>query len=415
MAALLTALTSFARCLPDFSKIFNQVAPSVVNIYTEKQIKLSPNNAFEYFSQLYGYMPKKITRRSLGSGVIYSSKGYIITNYHLVANVDRVKVILKDGTELPAKMIGYDKGTDIAVLKVEGGKNLIPAKLGNSDSLKIGEWVLAIGNPFGLSYTATAGIVSAKGRIIGERVYDQFIQTDASINPGNSGGPLVNGKGEVVGINTAVFRKAQGIGFAIPINLVKSVVYQIITTGTVSRGWLGLEAKDTDKPVKGALITKVIKGGPADRAGIKRGDIIIGFNDKRVTKTLDLPMWTAETPPGTVITLKVWRKGKIIEKKVKVGRLKELNLSNKTLRILRKLGITLGKDQEGFFIKEVSPKSPAEESMLKPKDRILEINKIPVKSSNDIDRALSRAKSGDFILLRIQRKSKRLFVAVQVP
>ena len=410
---LLLTVGSKAQCLPDLTKAFKKVAPSVVNIFTEKKVKLRPNNPYQYFAQLYGKLPKEITKRSLGSGVIFSENGYIVTNYHVVAGTDSIKVILKDGTILPAKLVGYDRGTDIAVLKVDPkGHKLVPAPLGDSDKLEIAQWVLAIGNPFGLSYTATAGIVSAKGRIIGERAYDQFIQTDASINPGNSGGPLVNAKGEVVGINTAVVRNAQGIGFAIPINLVKNVVTQIITTGKVERGWLGIVAEDTPE---GARVTAVIKGGPAERAGIKKGDIILSFNGKPVKKTSDLPLWTAETKPGSTVILEILRNGKKIRKKLTVGTLKETLLSSRSRKILNAIGIKIKKDKHGFYVAEVKPKSPASQSMVKPKDRILEINRVPIKTSEDIDKALSQVRSGDFILMKVKRKNRKLYIAIPVP
>ncbi len=410
---LILSSTLYAQnCLPDFTKAFKKVAPSVVNIFTLKRVKLKPNNPYEYFAQLYGKMPKEITKRSLGSGVIYSSDGYIITNYHVVEGVQEIKVVLKNGVELPAKVVGFDRGTDIAVLKVNPkGVKLTPAPLGDSDKLEIAEWVIAIGNPFGLSYTVTAGIVSAKGRIIGHKAYDQFIQTDASINPGNSGGPLVNAEGKVVGINTAIVKKAQGIGFAIPINLVKSVVSQIISKGKVSRGWLGVEAKDTPK---GVLITKVVKGSPAQKAGLKKGDIIIEFNGKKVDSVVQLPMWTAEIPPGTPILIVVRRNNKTITKTVVLGTLKELNLSERTLKILHRLGIKLASDQDGFYIKEIKPQSPASESHLKAGDRIVEINKVPIHSADDIEKALRNSHSGDFILIKVRRKGKKLYVAIRL-
>ncbi len=417
LVLLLTTTTKATTNLPNLTEAFKRVAPSVVNIFTVKKIKLKPNNPYEYFAQLYGKMPKQITRRSLGSGVIYSSDGYIITNYHVVENAPNdIRVVLRDGTVLKAKLVGYDRGTDIAVLKVNPkGHKLVPAPLGDSDKLQIAEWVIAIGNPFGLSYTVTAGIVSAKGRIIGDKAYDQFIQTDASINPGNSGGPLVNAKGEVVGINTAIIKNAQGIGFAIPINLVKNVVSQIIAKGKVVRGWLGVEAEDVKPPKKGALITKVAPGGPAAKAGLKPGDIIVSFNGKKVNRTADLAMWIAEAQPGTEVKVKILRGGKLIEKKVVLGTLKELELSRRTLKLLKILGIKLAKGKEGYYVESVAPKSPAEESMLRKGDIILEINRRPIKSASDIEKALRHVRRGDFILVRVKREGKRYYIAIPVP
>ncbi len=413
LALILLSSPVWAQGLPNLTKAFKRVAPSVVNIFTVKKVKLKPNNPYQYFAQLYGKMPKQITKRSLGSGVIYSASGYIITNYHVVEGTPDIKVVLKDGTVLPARLVGYDRGTDIAVLKVDPkGHRLIPAPLGDSDRLEIAEWVIAIGNPFGLSYTVTAGIISAKGRIIGERAYDQFIQTDASINPGNSGGPLVNARGEVVGINTAIIKNAQGIGFAVPINMVKNVVHQLITRGKVSRGWLGVEAEDTKE---GARITSVVKGGPADKAGLKPGDVIISFNGKRVKRTADLPMWTAETPPGTKVKVEILRGKKPMTLWVVLGTLKELNISKRSLKILSHLGITLESKGGKLYVKAVRPKSPASESMLMPGDELLQMNNVDIKGPEDVDRALKRLRRGGFLLLRVKRKEKKLYIAIPVP
>ncbi|BAT71312.1 protease Do [Thermosulfidibacter takaii ABI70S6] len=412
-ALLLCSVLTYAKKTPRLTEAFKKVAPSVVNIFTVKKIKLKPNNPYQYFAQLYGKLPKEITKRSLGSGVVFTKDGYIVTNYHVIEGMDEIKVQLKDGTVLSAKIVGFDKGTDIAVLKVDPkGHELQPAPLGNSDKLEIAEWVLAIGNPFGLSYTATAGIVSAKGRIIGEKAYDQFIQTDASINPGNSGGPLVNEYGEVVGINTAIIKNAQGIGFAIPINLVKNVFNQIVTTGKVSRGWLGVAAENSKE---GPVITEVIKGSPAEKAGLKKGDIILSFNGREVKDIKDLPLWIAETKPGSRVTITVLRKGKKLTKEVTIAELKESPLSERSQKILEILGIRVEKDEKGFFVKEVQPKSPASESMLKAGDRILEINKIKISSAEDIDKALSQVRRGSFLLLRVLRNGKKLYIAIPVP
>ena len=414
-------------CLPDFSLVAEKVNPSVVNVFTTRIVKLPQNDVFSFFfSQLYGRRPpKELKKRSLGSGFILDKKGFIATNYHVVKAASEIKVKLYNGSIYEAQVIGYDPGTDLALLKINAPESqLKPAVLGDSDKLKIGEWVLAIGNPFGLSYTVTAGIVSAKGRILGEKAYDQFIQTDASINPGNSGGPLVNIRGEVVGINTAIIAKAQGIGFAIPINIAKNVFSQLMKTGKVVRGWFGVEAVNLTSnlakklgisELKGAYVTSVVKGSPAEKAGIKKGDVIISFNGKEVKKTSDLPLWVAETAPGTKVPVEIIRDGKIVKVFVVLEELKELGISERTKRILSILGITLDKMDGKFIISQVAPRSPAFESGLQKQDIILEINRVKIKDASSIDRAFSRVRPGGFILFKVLRNERKLYIAVQAP
>ena len=414
-------------CLPDFSSVAERVNPSVVNIFTTRVVRVPQNDVFSFFfSQLYGRKPpKELKRRSLGSGFVLDKEGFIATNYHVVRDASEIKVKLYDGSVYTAKVVGYDPGTDLALLKIKANPDeLKPALLGDSDKLKIGEWVLAVGNPFGLSYTVTAGIVSAKGRILGDRAYDQFIQTDASINPGNSGGPLVNVRGEVVGINTAIIARAQGIGFAIPVNLAKNVFSQLKKTGRVVRGWFGVEATDVTPEVaeklhlpepSGALVTEVIKGSPAEKAGIKKGDVIVAFGGKKVKKTRDLPLWVAETPPGTKVPVDVIRKGRKLRLYVVLEELKELGISDYSKRVLAVLGIKLDKKDNHYVISKVKPHSPAYESGLQEGDVVLEINKIPLKDNEALDKALKRVRPGSFVLFRIKRAGRNLYIAVRAP
>ncbi len=419
--------TEKCLCIPDFSSVAEKVNPSVVNIFTTRVIQVPQNDVFSFFfSQLYGRKPpKEFKKRSLGSGFILDKAGFIATNYHVVKGASEIKVKLYNGSVYTAKVVGFDPGTDLALLKIKASPNeLKPVKMGDSDKLKIGEWVLAIGNPFGLSYTVTAGIVSAKGRILGDRAYDQFIQTDASINPGNSGGPLVNIKGEVVGINTAIIAKAQGIGFAIPINMARNVFSQLKKTGKVVRGWFGVEATDVTPDVAeklqlsetvGALVTGVVKGSPADKAGIVKGDIIIAFNGKKVKETKDLPLWVAETPPGTRVPVDIIRDGKKIRLYVVLEELKELGISDYSKRVLSILGIKLDKKEKKFVISQIRRNSPAYDSGLQEGDEVLEINRIPIKDEGSLDKALRRVRPGSFVLFRVKRKERKLYIAVKAP
>ncbi|MGB9668114.1 MAG: trypsin-like peptidase domain-containing protein [Thermosulfidibacteraceae bacterium] len=324
LVLLLSTTTNSYSLIPSssFAPIVKKVAPSVVNIFTEQKVYISRGLA-EFYSQIFKIPPERLMKKtSLGSGVIVSKDGLVVTNYHVVEKAVNIRVVLYDGSIYNAKIIGSDKRSDVALLKILANRNFIPAKLGDSDKLDVGDIVLAIGNPFGLSCTVTAGIVSAKGRILGEDFFDQFIQTDASINPGNSGGPLVNTRGEVVGINTAILSNAQGIGFAIPINTVKFIVNQLITKNRVERGWFGVEAVNLNPQIatqkklpvnRGALITSVIPNSPAYKAGIRPNDVIIEYDGKTIEDTAKLPILVGETPPGKRVKVKIIRNNKIMD------------------------------------------------------------------------------------------------------
>jgi len=318
------------RMVPvDVPQLFKGVSPAVVNISTTQVVKFNRprmRNPFgqqdpfdEFFNNFFGRMPKEQKRRSLGSGFIVSSDGYILTNNHVVEKADEVTVTLLDKEEFKAKVVGTDPKIDIALIKIDAKKKLTYVTLGDSDKLEVGEWVVAIGNPFGLGHTVTAGIVSAKGRIIGSGPYDDFIQTDASINPGNSGGPLFNLKGEVVGINTAIVQGGQGIGFATPVQLARSVLDQLKEKGKVTRGWLGVYIQPLTPDAaenlglsgrRGALVSDVTSGGPAEKAGIRSGDVIVGFNGKEIRDEHELPQAVAVTKPGTTVNVRLIRGGK---------------------------------------------------------------------------------------------------------
>jgi len=328
--------------------------------------------------------------------------------------------------------MGRDPKTDLALLKIEGGSDLHPLKLGNSEDLKVGSWVVAVGSPFGLEQTVTQGIVSGKGRVIGSGPYDDFIQTDASINPGNSGGPLINMKGEVIGINTAINPSGQGIGFAIPIDMAKSIIPQLEQKGSVTRGWLGigiqqmtpaLEKSFGLKDKEGVLVADVFKGGPAEKAGLERGDVIVRFDGKDVAESKDLSRIVAATPVGKMVNVKIMRDGKEMERTVRVGEM-EKKTETAQLPSRKSLGITvqeltpeiaqdLGlKHETGVVVTSVEPGSPAADAGIQTGDVIQEVNRKPVNDVRDFSQKIEQAKSQDNVLLLIQRGQNSLFAAV---
>ncbi len=317
-----------------FADAAKQAIPAVVNIFTQKQVR-GPRNPFtddpvfrHFFGDRFDPRPREVS--NLGSGVIASSNGYILTNHHVVDGAEEIQVALADGRTVPAQVVGADPETDLAVLKISADK--LPAiTFGQSDGLRVGDWVLAIGNPFGVGQTVTLGIVSALGRThLGINTFENFIQTDAAINPGNSGGALVDGAGNLVGINSAIYSRtggSQGIGFAIPVSLAKQVMEQIIRDGGVTRGWVGIEVQDLSPELaesfdlsatEGALIAGVLKGGPADRAGVKPGDVLLNVNGKAVEDSSSLLNLIAALKPGEQAMLAVSRKKQTMEFSVKV-------------------------------------------------------------------------------------------------
>jgi len=357
-----------------------------------------------------------------------------------VRNADAIKVKLADQTEFEARLIGKDDKTDLALIKIRRSGGELPyARLGNSSLLEVGDWVMAIGNPFGLEHTVTAGIVSAKGRVIGAGPYDNFIQTDASINPGNSGGPLINAAGEVVGVNSAIFSQTGanvGIGFAIPIDLAKKVADQLRKNGRVVRGWLGIRAQDVTPQAAAALglnrggemamVTEVAEGSPAAEAGIKTNDIVVEYNGKPVPKSHEFPAVIADAPPGQKATLKIIRDKKEQTVAVKIGELPDesdpgqqieardaeigLRVQRITAEGARRLGLSSTK---GVMIVEVQSGSPADQVGLEPADVIREVNQRPVNNVKDFERAVRQARRGDRILLLVQRGDNAVFFAVK--
>ena len=429
---------------PSFAAIAKKTMPVVVNISTTTQRsgRGGANDPIdEFFNRFFGESPpKENSQRSLGSGILISKDGEILTNYHVVRNADVIKVKLADQTEFEARLIGKDDRTDLAIIKIRrSGGNLPFARLGSSSHLDVGDWVMAIGNPFGLDHTVTAGIVSAKGRVIGAGPYDNFIQTDASINPGNSGGPLINAAGEVVGVNSAIFSQTGGnvgIGFAIPIDLAKKVADQLRKNGKVVRGWLGIRAQDVSPQlasslgiVRGgemAVVTEVTEGSPAAEAGIKTGDIVVAFNGKPVPRSHDFPSVIADTPPGQKVTLKIVREKKEQTVAVKIGELpdesdasqqieaKDAEIGLRVQRITPEAARRLGMNStKGGIVVEVQPGSPADQVGLEPADVIREVNQRPVNNVKDFQLALRQGRRGDRILLLVQRGDNAVFFAVK--
>jgi serine protease Do len=449
--------------LPSLSETAKNASPAVVNISTtqkvERRRRMPPfpmpgpgpgpgpgPNPFggddpfeEFFRRFFGDRPPPGQQRSLGSGFIISEDGYIITNHHVVGDADKITVRLSDKEEYDAKVVGSDDKTDIAVVKINVKHSLHAIPLGSSADLQVGDWVMAIGNPFGLDQTVTAGIVSAKGRVIGAGPYDDFIQTDASINPGNSGGPLLNLKGEVVGINSAIFSQSGGnigIGFAIPVDLAKSIVAQLKDKGKVTRGWLGVSIQSITpelaksfglKEPSGALVAEVTKDSPAEKAGFERGDIITAFNSSPIKDSHELPALVARTPVGDKAQVTILRGGKEKTLAVKLGELTEqqakaeseegsgeswgmtvASLSSEAARRFQ-----LERNKKGVVVTEVDPGSSAELAGIQPGDVIEEVNRQSIESVEDFNKAMADAKDKETLLLLARRGNFTSFFALR--
>jgi serine protease Do len=431
-----------------FSDLAERVKPAVVNISTTKIFKgrsqgnnfgRSPFNEYfgdDFFNRFFGDMPQRdFKQRSLGSGFIISNDGYIFTNNHVVENTDKILVKISDGKEYEAKIIGADAKTDIALIKIKPDNGLPTVALGDSDIVRVGEWVIAIGNPFGLEQTVTAGIVSAKGRVIGAGAYDNFIQTDASINPGNSGGPLFNMQGKVIAINTAIVAQGQGIGFAIPINMAKSILEDLKTKGKVTRGWLGISIQDISDDIaknmnykgkNGALVSDVFKGDPADKAGIKVGDIITEINGKSIKDTHDLLLTTASLHVGEKATIKALRDGKetsflvvVTERKdkpeialtKKPGEYFGINVQEINKELAKRLGIP---HDTGVIVTDVEEGSPADDVGIQQNDVIVQVNKVKITSLKQFSTEMSKAAEKKSVILLIKRGNSNFFIGLHL-
>ncbi|MFQ5665661.1 MAG: DegQ family serine endoprotease [Candidatus Binatia bacterium] len=438
-----------AATLPDFTRLAEKLSPAVVNISTTSQADApqfgrrrpfggrDPHEFWEPFERFFGPLPRRrFKQRSLGSGFIVNRDGVILTNNHVVENADEIVVKLANEKEYKAKVLGRDPKTDIAVIKIDTAADLSPVTLGDSDQLRVGEWVMAIGNPFGLEHSVTAGIVSAKGRFIGQGSYDQFIQTDAAINPGNSGGPLINLKGEVVGINSAIFSRSGGnigIGFAIPINLAREELPELEEKGKVTRGWLGVLIQKVTPEIadslgideaKGALVADVVKDGPAKAAGMKVGDVIVEFDGHTLKDSTELPLLVARTPVGKTVTVTVIRDKERDTLAVKIGELKEeeVAVSGETERfgltvqpltpdIAQSLG--LGEEVKGVVVSRVEPGSSGDDAGLRRGDVILEVNRQPVTDLSSYRKALESAEGGKSVLFLVRRGDNTVFLALK--
>jgi serine protease Do len=425
---------------PDIASLVARINPAVVNITTVHQVKaaemempfgLDPFGMFPFGGR--GPRGDQVFRqKALGTGFLVDSAGHVVTNAHVVEGADDVKVKLADDREFEAKVRGRDTRLDLAVLELVGAKGLPAASLGSSQELRVGEYVVAIGNPFGLGHTVTMGIVSAKSRAIGAGPYDDFIQTDASINPGNSGGPLFNLRGQVIGINTAIKANGQGIGFAIPIDALKDVLPQLLTTGHVARGRLGVVIQQVDAPMakalgldkpRGALVGDVEPGGPAERAGIKAGDLITKIDDTVIGRSEELPRVVARHAPGSRVKVELERERSTRTIDVALDSLKDADdpsqrggapggPSGGSSAHAPNLGVSLGDSSEGVVVERVLPGSVAG-GELAPGDVILEVNRRPVARALDAIRQIGAIPAGAPLLLKVKREGRTRFVAIE--
>jgi serine protease Do len=420
------------HALPSFAALVEAAAPAVVHVKVVSAVRtagegVSPFGEDGPFRGFRSPMPPPSGRaQGTGSGFVIAKDGVVVTNNHVVENAKEITVRMSDGTELPAKLLGRDPKTDLAVLKVESKHDLPVVPLGDSDKLRVGDWVVAIGNPFGLDNTVTAGIVSAKGRSIGSGPYDQFIQTDAPINPGNSGGPLFNERGEVIGINTAIFSQGGGnvgIGFAIPVNVAKELAPQLEEKGHVTRAWLGVSIQQLTpelaeslgvEDTRGALVAGVTPDGPAAKAGLKTGDVIVSFNDKPVDSHNGLPTLVAATKIGETVAVQVLRDGARKTLDVTLAKLDDDEVVAATAPNKGKWGLALREltpeeraqrdvaEGQGVLVAGVAPDSPAEEAGLRNGDIVLQVNRTPVGSVEALRAAVAKVADGKKLVLLVR-------------
>ena len=461
VAGFMTSSMAFAGAAPEnFADLAEKLLPAVVNISTTQRIEgragpelpqLPPGSPFEeFFKEFFERnQPPQGRRRatSLGSGFIIDPDGYVVTNNHVIQEADEITVITHDNRRLEATLVGRDPKTDLAVLKVEAGGELPSVRFGDSDATRVGDWIIAIGNPFGLGGTVTAGIISARGRDINAGPYDDFLQTDASINRGNSGGPMFNTNGEVIGINTAIFSptgSSVGIGFAIPSATAEPVIDQLLDSGEVRRGWLGVHIQTVTEELaetlglgrpRGALVASVIEGGPAEQAGVKAGDVIVEFADREVEEMRRLPRIVAETPVGRDVAVVVWRDRGETRLSVAVGELKaeetvvasrtesgetankDIGLSLSEVTPALRERFELEEDAKGVVITDVDESGPAADKDLRPGDVIVEVSQEEVASPRDLAAKVEKARSAGqkSVLLLVESKRGGLrFVALRI-
>jgi serine protease Do len=428
-----------------FAQVVEAVGPAVVNIntFTRSGGSRTPVEEFfgdEFFRRFFGDAPEREQQqRSLGSGVIVDAAGIALTNAHVVERATDIEVVTADGKKHRAKVVGTDRRTDLAVLRLQGGGPFRAAALGDSDRLKVGDWVLAIGSPFGLQQTVTAGIISAKSRSLTGGPFDDFLQTDAAINPGNSGGPLVNMAGEVVGINSAIFSRTGGnlgIGFSIPVNMAKRIYTELVAKGKVTRGWLGVSIQPLTpelakgfglKEPKGVLISDVVSESPAEKAGVQAGDIITEFDGKKLDNPQDLQRAVASAPPGKAMPMTLWRDKASKTVEIRIGETPDDNVALKsgsrgksllgldvrpiTPEIARQLNL---RSTEGVVVARVEDDSAAAEAGLQRGDVIREVNRQRVRSLQEYERITKDVKEGDRVTVLLQRGAQALYVAFTV-
>ena len=453
------SIKSNSKTVPaSFADLAERLMPSVVNISTTTTVitntnpfpgfKFPPGSPFEDMFKEFG-TPQKRQSSALGSGFIIDEKGIVITNNHVIQDAEDIVVRVDGDKEYKATIIGQDPLSDIAVLKIESKEKFTPVKFGNSDKARIGDWVIAIGNPFGLGGTVTSGIISARNRSIGLSRYEDYIQTDASINSGNSGGPLFNMNGDVIGINTAILGQSGsiGIGFSIPSNSAEKVIDQLIEFGETKRGWLGVriqvvtkeiaDVEKLDKP-RGALVASVAKKSPSDKAGIKSGDIILEFNGTKINEMKELPMIVAQTKVGKTVDVKIWRNKKEITKKIKLGRLEtsedfnekkkktetkklenlEIKSLKITVRLLNKKDIEerkLPNQTTGLVITKIDENSPV--NYLKIGDIIVEAQKKKIKSKNDLEKivvAALKSSQKTILIVIYNNQNQKRYIGVKL-
>ena len=472
---LMIAAPAHSAAPDSFAPIVEPLMPAVVNISTTQKVQqqamgpmfdfegLPDNPQTQQFKQLFKQFNQQLgqpTTRdvtSLGSGFVIDASGYVVTNNHVVGNADQITVIFQDNTKLPAKIVGRDPKTDLALLKVKSTTPLVAVKFGDSDAMQVGDWVIAVGNPFGLGGSVSAGIVSARGRNINAGPFDDFIQTDAAINRGNSGGPLFNARGEVIGVNSAIFSPTGtniGIGFAVPSAMAKSVVDQLRTSGTIHRGWLGVKIQDVSeeaanslglKKAQGALVLEISKDSPAVGSGLQPGDVVLRFDGKEIDQMRKLPRLVAETKIGKKAELVVWRKGKEVTLGLTIGELPSdknnpdatdggddgadaevapkavkkdpvLGMNLTPITDIMRQQFNLKPGLKGLVVVEIDPAGEAAKRGIRPGHTILEVNQQPVETVAALKATIADAKKSghDFALLRVGHGADMVFVTVSV-
>ncbi len=431
------------QTFPDFVDLSAKLSPAVVNISTDEADEPSESGDIPGLEGHRNPLEEGPQHsKSLGSGFVVSKDGYLLTNDHVVDHPAKITVTLQDGTNYTAKLIGHDEKSDVALLKIDPKHELPVAPLGNSDEVKVGQWVMAIGNPFGFDHSVTVGIVSAKGRFIPDN-YDDFIQTDASINPGNSGGPLINLRGEVIGMNSAIYTRTgsnMGIGFAIPVNMIKDELAQLRSSGKVVRGWLGVYVQPITPELaesmglpdsRGALVAEVLKNGPAKVAGVKRGDVIVALDGQPILNSHDLVLRVGETPLNHAATLRIIRDKHTMDLPLVITESHEEELASAENQDKPDIGSPspfglhvkdlspdlaheLGLDTvTGVVISSVQPGSRADEAGLRARDVIVEVNRAPVRDVNGYQKALQASGKGKIVLLLIKRNDTTEYIALK--